>query len=100
MRLIVLFSLKPGVSHESYQQWARTHDIPTVRNLPSIAGFDVYRATGRLGGGPVPYDYIEIIDIADMDVFNKDIATEKMQTIAGQFSEIADAIFLTTEPVA
>ena len=100
MRLIVLFSLKSGVSHEAYQAWARAQDLPTVRNLPSITSFDVFRATGRLGDGPTPYDYIEIIDIGDMDQFNKDIATQKMQSIAAQFAEMADAIFLTTEAVA
>ena len=39
MRLIVLFSLKAGVSHEDYQAWALSRDLPTVRALPSIAGF-------------------------------------------------------------
>ena len=99
MRLIVLFSLKAGVNHEDYQAWALSRDLPTVRALPSIAGFDVFRATGVLGGGVAPYDYVEIIDIADADMFGQDVATEKMQEIAAEFSGMAEATFLTTEPL-
>jgi threonine aldolase len=46
-----------------------------------------------------PYDYVEIIDIADADMFGQDVATEKMQEIAAEFSGMAEATFLTTEPL-
>lgn len=97
MRIIVLFNLKPGVTPADYEQWARASDLPTVRALPSIAGFDVYRSTGLLGGGNPPYAYIEIIDVADMDRFQADVATPQMQAIAAKFGTIADATFVTTE---
>lgn len=97
MRIIVLFNLKPGVTPTDYEQWARTSDMPTARGLPSIAGFDVYRSTGLLGGGDPPYAYIEIIDVADMDRFQADVATPEMQAIAAEFGKIADATFVTTE---
>jgi hypothetical protein len=54
---------------------------------------------GLLGGGVAPYDYVEIIDIADADMFGQDVATEKMQEIAAEFSGMAEATFLTTEPL-
>ncbi|WP_293943194.1 REDY-like protein HapK [Sphingomonas sp.] len=97
MRIIVLFNLKPGVTAADYEQWAHDSDLPTVRALPSIAGFDVYRSTGLLGGGDPPYAYIEIIDVADMDRFQADVATPEMQAIAAEFGKIADATFVTTE---
>lgn len=97
MRIIVLFNLKPGVTTADYEQWARTRDMPTVRKLPSIEGFDIYRSTGLLGGGDPPYAYIEIIDVADMNRFQSDVATEQMKSIAAEFGEIADATFVTTE---
>lgn len=97
MRIIVLFNLKPGVTAANYEQWAHASDLPTVRALPSIAGFDVYRSTGLLGGGDPPYAYIEIIDVADMDRFQADVATPEMQAIAAEFGKIADATFVTTE---
>lgn len=99
MRLIVLFSLKPGVSHDDYKAWALAHDLPTVRALPSISGFDVFQVTSLLGGGTPPYDYVEIIDVDDLDQFGKDVASERMQAIAAEFGALADALFLTTEPL-
>ena len=35
MRLIALFNLKPGVSADRYEAWARETDMPTVRGLGS-----------------------------------------------------------------
>jgi len=100
MRLLVLFNLKPGVSREQYERWARENDLPTVRALASIRGFEVYRIPGLLGSdAPAPYEYAEIIDISDMQRFGAEIATERMRAIAARFAELADARFLLTEPL-
>ena len=50
--IIVLFNLKPGVDPERYEAWARSTDLPIVRGLPAVQGFDVQRATGMLSGSP------------------------------------------------
>lgn len=105
MRIIVLFNLRPGISAQDYEAWAAARDIPTVRALPSVAGFDVAAVTGVLDGeGPAPCAYVEVIDVADMDRFGRDIGTEAMQAIAAEFRSFADApVFLTTralEPAA
>lgn len=97
-RIIALFNLKPGVSPADYEAWAKSKDLPTVNGLASIAGFEVFRSTGLLmGDGKPPYDYIEIIDVADFDQFGADVATPTMQTIAAEFAAVADTIFITTE---
>ncbi|MEX6724981.1 REDY-like protein HapK [Parapedomonas caeni] len=98
MRLIALFNLKPGVEPAAYEAWAREVDLPTVNGLGSIERFEVFRATGQLGSdAAAPYAYVEIIDVADMDAFGADIATEAMQAIAATFQAMADVTFLTTE---
>ena len=101
MRVVVLFNLKAGVDVAAYEDWARTRDIPGVRALPSIDDFRVYRATGLLGGeGTSPYEYIEVIDIADMEGFGTDVASETMQTVSREFQTYADApVFITTEQI-
>jgi hypothetical protein len=101
MRIIVLFNLKPGVDPAVYEAWAAGRDIPTVRALPSIAGFEVSAATGLLGSdGRPPYQYVEVIDVADMDRFGSDIGTESMQQIAAEFQGFADnPVFVTTRAV-
>jgi hypothetical protein len=98
-RIVVLFNLKPGISRDDYETWARTRDLPSVRSLPSIAGFDVFRSTGLLGGGDAPYAYVEIIDVADMAAFGADVAADPMPAIAAEFAALADAVFIMTEPL-
>lgn len=98
MRLFALFNLKPGVSVADYEAWAKSADLPTVNVLPSIKSFEVFRMTGRLGNDlPSPYQYIEVLDVVDMDQFGNDVATPKMREIAGAFQAMADVIFLTSE---
>lgn len=97
-RIIALFNLKPGVDRAAYEEWARSVDLPTVNGLASIQEFTVFRSAGLLGSDAAPpYQYIEIIDVADMDQFGKDIATETMGKIGAHFQSIADVSFILTE---
>ncbi len=99
-RIVALFNLRPGVTRQAYEDWARTTDIPTVRSLASIGSFEVFRGTARLGSDvPSPYDYIEIIDVDDMAGFGGDVASETMRTIAATFQSMADVVFILTEPL-
>lgn len=101
MFLIATFTLKPGVSAQAYENWARTVDMPTVRALPSIAGFRVFRCTGRFGSeGSPPFGYVELIEVSDMDRFLADIAEPAMQEVAAAFGEMVEVSFLTAEEIA
>ena len=100
MRIIVLFNLKPDVTPADYEDWSRTRDIPGVRSLPSVDDFTVLRTTGLLGGsGKAPYDYVEIIDVADMDGFFKDASGEASQAVAQEFRQWlgSEPVFMLTE---
>ena len=88
--IIVLFNLKSGVSPEAYESWARSTDLPIVRGLKSIAGFDVYKSKGLLRGGDAPYQYVEMIMVKDMTAFGTDVADATMQRVAGEFRTYAD----------
>lgn len=91
MRIVVLFNLRPGVDPATYEDWARATDMPAVRGLASVAAFDVYAATGMLGGGGTPpYAYVEMIEVADDAGFGADVATNAMLAVAAQFREFAD----------
>ncbi|KPF87177.1 REDY-like protein HapK [alpha proteobacterium AAP38] len=97
-RIIALFNLKPGIDRAAYEEWARAVDLPTVNALPSITEFAVFRSVVTLGSeAPPPYQYIEIIDVADMDQFGRDIAAEAMQKIVAQFQDMADVTFILTD---
>lgn len=96
--LIVLFNLKKGASAEKYEAWARTTDLPIVRALPSIGGFDSFRVSGLLNGEAAPYQYVEVIHVKDMAQFGKDVSSDTIQRVAAQFREFADdPKFMLTE---
>ncbi len=89
--IIVLFNLKAGVKPEDYEAWAKSTDLPIVRGLKSIGGFDVYKCKGLLrGGDPAPYQYIEMIQVQDMGAFGGDVASDTMKRVSGEFREYAD----------
>jgi REDY-like protein HapK len=97
--ILVLFNLKPGASVADYERWARERDLPTVRGLGSVSGFDVLRAQSLLmGEGKPPYQYAEIIDVKDMAAFGKDVSSDAVQKGAAEFQGFADnPIFVVCE---
>ncbi len=100
MRLIVLLKLKPGADRAQYEAWVRDTDIPGVRRLPSVSGYTVHKASGLLGSGePAPYDYVEILDVADPARFEADVATPEVQALAAGLASFAEATFIVTDPV-
>lgn len=98
-RILALFNLKSGVSVEDYETWAKTVDLPTVNGLGSIEKFEVFKSTGLLGSeDKPPYAYYETIDVADMDRFGAEVATEAMQKIAGEFQAMTeDLVFIMSD---
>lgn len=101
MRIIVLFNLREGVNAADYEAWAKTTDIPIVNALPSIKSFTVHKATGVMGSDQLsPYQYIEVVDVADAAKFGEDVATETMKQVAAEFQALADnPTFIATAPV-
>lgn len=102
MRVIALFNLKPDVTPEAYEDWARSRDLPGVRSMPSVDDYAVHRTTGLLGGtGAAPYQYVAVLDIADMDGFDTDAAGPTSQAVAREFREFADGEphYILTDPL-
>lgn len=98
-RIVALFNLKKGVTANDYERWARRIDLPTVNGLKSVDKFEVFRSAGLLGSqAKPPYEYIEIIDVGDMEGFGKDVASEKMKKVASEFQAMADdLVFILTD---
>ncbi|MFV0643175.1 MAG: REDY-like protein HapK [Sphingomonadaceae bacterium] len=99
MRIICLFNLKDSVSAGEYEAWAHGFDIPGVNALPSVVSFTVHRATGLFGSDDKPpYDYIEVIDIHEMDGFVADVSNPEFQKVSAAFSQFTDnPTFILTE---
>lgn len=90
--LIVMFRLRPGTDRAAYEAWARNTDLPVVRGLDSVAGFDLHRIHGLFGSEDrAPYEYVEVIEIGDEQRFGDELATATMQRVAAEFRAFADA---------
>ncbi len=100
-KIIVLFNLQSGVSRADYESWARGTDLPLVRSLRSVAGFDVLRTRGLLGSdAPPPYAYVEVIDVSDMDTFGQELGSASMEAVAREFHTFADnPVFILSESI-
>ncbi|MDE1147221.1 MAG: hypothetical protein PW843_30175 [Azospirillaceae bacterium] len=99
--LIVLFNLKADADPAAYETWARTTDIPTVRALPSAGGFDLYRLNAVKGSDAAPpFQYLEVIHIADAEGFKGEVATDTMRQVAAQFRTFADnPMFIASDKI-
>jgi hypothetical protein len=97
--IIVLFNLQNQRERDAYERWARETDLPTVRRLDSVDGFDGLRATGLLGSDQAPpYQYIEVIRINDMARFGEEVGTPTMQQVASEFRAFAkDPLFIVCD---
>lgn len=102
MRIIGLFSLRPGTDREAFEEWSRGRDLPGLRALVSVKDFAVLRATGVLFGDDMPpYEYIEVLDITDVNEFLADVKGDAAGALAREMSAFTDKVtFLTTETVA
>jgi len=96
--LIVLFNLKNEADSNAYEEWAKSTDLPVVRNLGSVDSFEVYRTAGMYGSdAAAPYQYVEVIEISDLDRFGADVSTDTMAKVAGEFQGFADnPVFMIT----
>ena len=96
--LIVLFNLKSDSKTDAYESWAQATDLPVVRGLSSVDSFEVYRSAGVLGSdAAAPYQYVEMIEVNDMDAFGAEVSTETMRQVASEFQAFADnPVFMLT----
>ena len=72
MKCFVTFSLKPGVTHEQYEDWFRRENVPAVRTMTSISSYRVWRAVDTMEG-EAPYDIIEEMEFADRAAFDGEV---------------------------
>ena len=97
--IVVLFNLLPDTDPLTYENWAKTVDIPNVRRLPGCSDFRVLKVSGLLGLEEAPpYAYSEIIEVEDMEPFSEAVVSEAMQAVAAQFQAFAkDPVFMVSE---
>lgn len=78
--------LRPGASAAGYERWVRDVDYPTARSLPPIKSYVVAKMAATLDGQPAPYDYIERVEITDIDDYRAALADPSMEAFAKVWS--------------
>lgn len=102
MQLIILYSLKDGVSRDDFLSWVRTTDYPTMRGLARVESFKTFESKKLLmGEGEPSVNYVELFNVPDLDGFlAEDLGGETVQAIMGQFMGFAEAPeFIISEEV-
>ncbi len=100
--MIVMLNLKEGVEPAAYERWAREVDGPTARSLASVSDWHVYRVSSLVGSDArPPCQYIEVVQVNDVDQLGRDIASEKMQHASAELAQFAEPpMFILTEQFA
>ncbi|MEM1088255.1 MAG: REDY-like protein HapK [Pseudomonadota bacterium] len=93
VNLILIYSLKEGVTPQDFEDWVVSTDYPKMRGLSRVADFRTYRAERLLmGEGKPSVQYIEAFSIPDLDGFiAEDMGGETVQSVMGTFMGFADA---------
>lgn len=74
VRIFTMYNLEPGASAKDYEDYVRRTYIPTVKALPSVCGFNLYRSLG-VPVGTALFSYIEVLDINSLNEYEVDMQT-------------------------
>ena len=67
--------LKKGVRGADYERWVRDFDYVKAEELSSILSYRAHRISGPfLEDGTKPFDYLEVIDVKDLEVYREQLA--------------------------
>jgi hypothetical protein len=94
MELVIWYSkLKPGVTPEAYEKWARDFDYKHARQIPSIISYRIFRADSTFDGNAITdHDYVEIVEITSLDAYRKDIASHpSAQAVISQIGDYIES---------
>lgn len=72
-RVFFFNRLNEGVTGADYERWVRDIDYPKARAIPAILSYEVVRIDGPLRDSGVDYDYLELVEITDLDSYKSDL---------------------------
>ncbi|MDR7420205.1 MAG: RedY protein [Armatimonadota bacterium] len=88
--VVFLARLKPGVDPAVYEQWVREVDYPRARRLPSVISYVNHRLHAPLRKADVRYDYLEILQVTDLDAYRQDLTRPEIQELRQQLMEFIE----------
>lgn len=85
-----LARLKPGVDPAAYERWVREVDYPSAKKLQSIISYTNYRLVAPFRKADVPYDYLEVVHVTDLEAYRQDLAGPDAQQLRQQLMEFIE----------
>jgi hypothetical protein len=100
-RVFFLNRLREGADPAEYEAWIRRVDYPVARAQGAITSYTVTRIEGMLAGeGQSPYDYLEVIEITDLDAYRALGALPEFERLLEEWSEyVAEAVMIHGEVI-
>lgn len=100
-RVFFLNKLHPHADPAEYEAWIRRVDYPVARAQEPILSYVVTRIDGTLSGeGSSPYDYLEVIEISDLEEYRALGAKPEFQQLLAEWSQyVAEAVMVQGETI-
>jgi REDY-like protein HapK len=80
-----LTKLKKGADAKEYEKWVQRVDYPLAKKMKSIRSYKVHRINGAFEGQK-NYDYIEVLEISDLDSYTRDLGSPEGKQLLGEWS--------------
>jgi len=74
-RVFFFNRLGDGADPAEYERWVREVDYPKARSIPSIRSYEVVRIDGPLRDSGIDYDYVEVVEVTDLDDYRGDLSS-------------------------
>jgi REDY-like protein HapK len=100
-RVFFLNRLHEGADAAEYEAWIRGVDYPVARAQDAITSYTVTRIEGTLSGeGESPYDYLEVIEIEDLEAYRALGEKPEFEQLLREWSEyVAEAVMIHGEEI-
>jgi len=100
-RVFFLNRLREGVDADEYESWIRRVDYPVARAQGAITSYTVTRIEGTLAGsGESPYDYLEVIEITDLESYRALGSLPEFEQLLKDWSQyVAEAVMIHGEVI-
>jgi hypothetical protein len=90
---IILYNLAPHVTEAQYKEYVVKEKGPLLDSLSSVKKFELVKITGSMKG-KIPYQYIGILHIKDLEQFQKkDAPSKKFQDFQAKWSKMVQPDF-------
>ncbi len=92
---IILYNLAEHVTDEQYKDYVVNEKGPLLDSLPGVKKFEMVRITGSMKG-EIPYKYVGILHVEDMEKFAKEaMPSKKFQDFGAKWSTMVQPDFQT-----